>query len=134
MKTEDTDIIKRAVGEEAKTERTKRNISNTLAYSLSSYGFNKKDINSKTKEILKIHGMSDEDFDVINKAHKLIVNKINDESADPNANKDNKTISSIMVEANIPNNKAVGYDFLYRKMVEKYGKNEAKIGAEDLVL
>lgn len=126
MKTEDTDIIKRAVGEEAKTERTKRNISNTLAYSLSSYGFNKKDINNKTKEILKIHGMSDEDFDVINKAHKLIVNKINDESADPNANKDNKTISSIMVEANIPNNKAVGYDFLYRKMVEKYGKNEAK--------
>lgn len=77
-------------------------------------------------KLLKIHGMSKEDFSVIDKIEKLITNNLNDESIDDNSNKGEKTIKGIMKESVNPFEKMTGYRFLYRKMAEIYGKKEAK--------
>jgi ribonucleoside-triphosphate reductase (formate) len=77
-------------------------------------------------KLLKIHGMSKEDFSVIDKIERLITNNLNDESIDDNSNKGEKTIKGIMKESVNPFEKMTGYRFLYRKMAEIYGKKEAK--------
>jgi len=41
-------------------------------------------------KLLKIHGMSKEDFSVIDKIERLITNNLNDESIDDNSNKGEK--------------------------------------------
>ena len=112
---------------EVETERTRRNIRNTLKYQLhKEYGIPTKDTNDLADRILKVHGLSKDDFDVVHKMHALMTNRLNDESIDPNANKDSKTILGIQTEASNPSAKAIGYDFLYCQMLQDWGKKEAK--------
>jgi ribonucleoside-triphosphate reductase (formate) len=95
-----------------------------LAFSLKEkYGIEDKD---KVLEILKIHGLDDDKFDFVNYVHSVINGNLNDLSIDSNSNKNEKTIEAIHQEALAPVKKAVGYDYLYRKMKELYGKKEAK--------
>lgn len=108
----------------ADTDRTLRNIGNTLRVQLEEqYGINDVAMNEK---ILKIHGLHTDDFDFVTKTQKLITGKLNDESSDPNASKNEKTISGILAEVTSSVNKAVGYDYLYREMKADWGKQEAK--------
>ena len=112
---------------EVETERTRRNIRNTLKYQLhKEYGIPVKDTGDLADRILKVHGLSKDDFDVVHKMHSLMTNRLNDESIDPNANKDSKTILGIQTEASNPSAKAIGYDFLYCQMLKDWGKKEAK--------
>lgn len=90
------------------------------------YGIDVEESEIITDQILKVHGMSKEDFSVIDKIEKLITGKLNDESCDDNSNKGEKTIKGIMKESIAPFEKMTGYRFLYRKMSEIYGKKEAK--------
>lgn len=106
------------------TNRTSRNIKKALYYSLKEkYGFEEKD---KTNELLKIHGLDDSKFDFVNFVNTLINENLNDVSIDSNSNKNEKTVEGIQQEAIAPVKKLVGYDYLYRKMKELYGKKEAK--------
>jgi len=93
---------------------------------IKTYGIEVEESEVITDKILKVHGMSKEDFSVIDKIEKLISNKLNDESIDDNSNKNEKTIKGIMKESIAPFEKMTGYRFLYRKMAEIYGKKEAK--------
>ena len=93
---------------------------------IKTYGVDVEDSEKITDEILKIHGMSKEDFSVIDKIEKLVVSKLNDVSVDDNSNKSEKTVKGIMKEALAPFEKMSGYRFLYRTMDELYGKKEAK--------
>lgn len=65
-------------------------------------------------------------FDFVNFVHQLINENLNDISIDSNSNKNEKTIEGIQQEAIAPVKKLVGYDYLYRKMKQMYGKKEAK--------
>jgi len=84
----------------------------------------------KSKEIadkiLDIHGMNRNNFSIIQQVEELIEGKLNDKSIDDNSNKGEKTIKGVIRESTIPIDKITGYRFLYRKMVELYGKKEAK--------
>lgn len=93
---------------------------------IKTYNIDVEDSEKITDELLKIHGMSKEDFSVIDKIETLITNKLNDVSVDDNSNKSEKTIKGIMKEALNPFEKMAGYRFLYRTMDELYGKKEAK--------
>jgi len=90
------------------------------------YNVDMEDVEDVADSILKIHGMSKKDFSVIDKIENLIINNLNDESVDDNSNKNEKTIKGLIDEANNPFKKIIGYRFLYRKMMELYGKKEAK--------
>ena len=79
-----------------------------------------------TQNILKIHGLHNDNFDVIKNIETLITEKLNDKSIDDNSNKNEKTIEGIQQEAFAPFRKVTGYDFLYRKLKELYGREEAK--------
>jgi ribonucleoside-triphosphate reductase len=93
---------------------------------IKTYGIEVEESEIITDQILKVHGMSKEDFSVIDKIEKLVSGKLNDVSVDDNSNKGEKTIKGIMKEAMNPFEKMTGYRFLYRKMAEIYGKKEAK--------
>lgn len=93
---------------------------------IKTYGVDVEESEIITDKILKVHGMSKEDFSVIDKIEKLISGKLNDVSVDDNSNKGEKTVKGIMKEAMNPFEKMTGYRFLYRKMDELYGKKEAK--------
>ena len=84
------------------------------------------EVEDKADRLLKVHGMSRDDFSVIDKTEKLLTNKLSDESWDENSNKGEKTIKGIMKESLIPFEKMEGYRFLYRKITEIYGKKEAQ--------
>ena len=57
---------------EVETERTRRNIRNTLKYQLhKEYGIPVKDTGELADKILKVHGLSKDDFDVVHKMHSL---------------------------------------------------------------
>lgn len=90
------------------------------------YNIKKEDINEITDKILAIHGMSKNDFSIIQQIEDLIDGNLNDLSADPNSNKNDKTIQGILNESVIPIKKIVGYRILYRKLAEIYGKKESK--------
>jgi len=108
----------------ATTNRTIRNIKKTLAKSLElKYGITDETIVNK---ILSIHGLDKKRFDVVNSVETIINDKLNDVSIDANSNKNEKTIEGIQQEAVAPLKKAIGYDYLYRQMVELYDKDEAK--------
>jgi ribonucleoside-triphosphate reductase (formate) len=79
-----------------------------------------------TNDLLKIHGMSRDDFSIIQQFEDLLEQKLNDKSIDDNSNKGEKTIRGMVRESEVPLDKILGYRFLYRKMVELYGKKEAK--------
>lgn len=87
--------------------------------------YNKKD-SELTQDILRMHGMSKDDFDFIRNTEKMLSSNLADVSIDSNSNKNEVNISGIMTEVASPINKIVGYRSLYRKLSEKYGKEEAK--------
>lgn len=109
---------------EMKTDRTLRNIRKTLKNNLVTK-YNISD-NEKINSILKIHGINKERFDFVNTASQIINENINDFSIDTNSNKNEKTIEGIFQEITAPVKKAVGFDKLYRKMAELYGRQDAK--------
>ena len=109
--------------EDATTARTLNNIRKTTKKTLM------RDYDKDLKEVdqlLSIHGLSKEDFDFVSKAEQFIRENLNDISIDDNSNKSDKAISSTMSEVSASVGKAVGYDYLYRQMVDLYGKREAK--------
>lgn len=109
----------------AKTGRTLRNIKNEVAKTLKDdYGI---DDDTKVRALLKTHGLDISQFDFISSAENAINAQIlNDTSIDANANKSEKTIESMQMEALNPAKKAIGYDMLYRQMKQDYGKEKAK--------
>ena len=80
----------------------------------------------KADALLKIHGMDRDRFSIIKQIEELLAGNLNDNSIDDNSNKNEKTVKGILKEATNPVDKIVGYRFLYRKMVELYGKKDAK--------
>lgn len=76
--------------------------------------------------LLAIHGLDKEHFNIISVIEKLIEGKINNNSIDDNSNKGEKTIKGILKEASNPIDKIIGYRYLYRKISDIYGKKEAK--------
>lgn len=103
-----------------------KSIKNTLAFSLQNdYGINEED-EAKVNTILKTHGLEKESFDFVANMEKIISNNLNDVSIDDNSNKNEKTMAGIHAEVAMSINKVVGYRYLYRKMVELYGKEKAK--------
>ncbi len=90
------------------------------------YKFSEEKAKDIADKILNIHGMSRNHFSIIQQVEELVDGKLNDISVDPNANKNEKTIQGILNESVIPIKKIIGYRYLYRKMVELYGKKEAK--------
>lgn len=108
----------------ATTNRTLRNIRKALERNLKEkYGIEDDKI---TEKILGIHGLNKKNFDFVNNIEIIINDKLNDVSIDSNSNKNEKTVEGIQQEAIASVKKAVGYDYLYRQMVELYGKDEAK--------
>lgn len=110
--------------ETAMASGTISNIKSSLKYSLE-HKYGNKDP-QVVEELLKIHGLHDNNFNVIKNVELLVTEKINDNSIDDNSNKNEKTIEGIQQEAFAPFRKAIGYDFLYRKLREIYGREEAK--------
>ena len=117
--------MKNAFEPTAKTARTLGNIKHVVERTLKQkYGINDANI---TETLLKIHGLNKKQFDFVSCVENdLNEDVLNDASIDPNANKCEKTIESLMVEASNPAKKAIGYDMLYRQMKNDYGKEEAK--------
>lgn len=106
------------------TTRTLRNIKNSLKKNLiDKYNIDDEEI---VENILNIHGLNKSRFDFVNNIENIIVEKLNDVSIDSNSNKNEKTIEAIYQESIAPVKKAIGYDMLYRQMVQLYGKSEAK--------
>ena len=119
-------MIKDVFTEEATTGRTLRNIKNTLKERLKDYNFNADEIEDKANELLKIHGLHKDSFDFIKNIDQLFNQELNETSIDDNSNKNEKTVSGIVSESTLPANKAIGFDYLYRQMVNDWGKKEAK--------
>lgn len=94
---------------------------------LNTYDINDVDESYKIADsLLDIHGMSKEKFSIINQVEQFLVSKVNDLSIDDNSNKNENTIKGVLKESESPVDKIVGYRFLYRKLVQLYGKKEAK--------
>lgn len=107
------------------TARTIGNIKKDLLNTIGNkYNGGEKQVDS----LLKIHGLDSERLDTIHYMDSLLKNNetLNDVSLDDNANKDALSIEGIMQEALSPYKKLIGYDVLYRKMKELYGKEKAK--------
>lgn len=122
---------------EATTTRTLKNITEALTKALKSkYGItDKEELKQKTNEILKLHGLSTENFDPISFISKQVfgnIKTVNDVSIDDNANKTDTNMTGVCVESFLPYQKLTGYDFLYRTIAELYGKNEAKKCTADM--
>lgn len=112
----------------ASTTNTLKHIKAALAKSLrKNYGIkDKEELTEKVNAILKIHGLGDENFDPMSTISKYMTTQLNDVSIDDNGNKDsNKAIKGMLKEAELPFDKLIGYDYLYRTMKELYGKDEA---------
>jgi ribonucleoside-triphosphate reductase len=75
--------------------------------------------------ILKVHGLHINNFDVIKNAGLVIKEKINDVSIDSNSNKNDKFIETINQESVSSAKKAIGYDYLFNQMQDMYGNKEA---------
>lgn len=115
----------------ASTTNTLKHIKACLAKRLRNvYGIKDKDeLTEKVHAFLKIHGLSDENFDPMKNFSDMISSKTNDTSIDDNGNKgdDNgKAIKGIIKEAELSFDKLIGYDYLYRTIKELYGKAEAQ--------
>lgn len=115
----------------ASTTNTLKHIKACLAKRLRNvYGVKDKDeLTEKVHAFLKIHGLSDENFDPMKNFSDMIASKTNDTSIDDNGNKgdDNgKAIKGIIKEAELSFDKLIGYDYLYRTLKELYGKAEAQ--------
>lgn len=115
----------------ASTTNTLKHIKACLAKRLRNvYDIKDKDeLTEKVNAFLKIHGLSDENFDPMKNFSDMISSKTNDTSIDDNGNKgdDNgKAIKGIIKEAELSFDKLIGYDYLYRTTKEIYGKAEAQ--------
>lgn len=109
--------------DDVKTNRTLKNIKNSLSNSLErKYNI---DNDKVVDKLLKIHGLHRDNFDFVSNIAKVINEKLNDISIDANSNKNDKTIESISQEVISPVKKVVGFDYLYRVMKDSYGKEEA---------
>ena len=106
---------------DVKTDRTRRHIYNKLKSHLEKkYGKG-----NLVNEIMKEHGLDAKRFDFMSSVENFILNKINDVSIDPNANKAEKHMEAVIQEACNPIRKAIGFDLLYRSMKELYGYEKA---------
>lgn len=119
---------------DASTTRSLKNIKETLSKSLKSkYGIkDKEELTNAVNGMLQIHGLSDSHFDMMEQFSKIMSNKLNDVSIDSNANKDACSIKGLLKEIELPFDKLIGYDYLYRTMKELYGQNEAKRLSADM--
>lgn len=116
---------------QAGVTRTRKNIIECLTKSLKSkYGITDKEtLKTKVEAILKLHGLSEENFDPLAVISNLTfgnLQTVNDISVDANANKTSTNMEGICAEANLAFKKLVGYDYLYQTLKELYGKAEAK--------
>lgn len=116
---------------QAGVTRTRKNIIECLTKSLKSkYGITDKEtLKTKVEAILKLHGLSEENFDPLAVISNLTfgnLQTVNDVSVDANANKTSTNMEGICAEANLAFKKLVGYDYLYQTLKELYGKAEAK--------
>lgn len=106
-------------------------VKSCLNYSLKQkYGIENDEI---TEAILRVHGLSKKNLEFINNFESLVESKaeIHSEESeeaniDQNSNKSDVSVSGILVENATPIAKLLGYRYLYRKMVELYGKQRAK--------
>lgn len=106
-------------------------VKSCLNYSLKQkYGIENEEI---SEAILRVHGLSKKNLEFINNFESLVESKAevhSDESEetniDQNSNKSDVSVSGILVENATPIAKLLGYRYLYRKMVELYGKQRAK--------
>ena len=106
---------------DVRTDRTRRHIYNKLKSHLEKkYGKG-----NLVNEIMKEHGLDAKRFDFMSSVENFILNKINDVSIDPNANKAEKHMEAVIQEACNPIRKAIGFDLLYRSMKELYGYEKA---------
>ena len=81
---------------------------------------------TKANAILRIHGLHKDYFDFVENAENIISSDISDVSIDVNANKNEKTMAGVFAENANPINKLVGFRYLYRKLKDMYGKEEAQ--------
>lgn len=112
----------------ASTTNTLKHIKASLAKSLRrNYNIkDKEELTEKVNSMLKLHGLSDENFDPMANMSKFMSDKLNDVSIDDNGNKDgNKAVRGMIKESELAFDKLIGYDYLYRTMKELYGKEEA---------
>lgn len=106
-------------------------VKSCLNYSLKQkYGIENDEI---SEAILRVHGLSKKNLEFINNFESLVESKAevhSDESEetniDQNSNKSDVSVSGILNENATPISKLLGYRYLYRKMVELYGKQRAK--------
>ena len=106
-------------------------VKSCLNYSLKQkYGIENDEI---TETILRVHGLSKKNLEFINNFESLVESKaeIHSEESeeaniDQNSNKSDVSVSGILNENATPIAKLLGYRYLYRKMVELYGKQRAK--------
>ena len=106
-------------------------VKSCLNYSLKQkYGIENDEI---TETILRVHGLSKKNLEFINNFESLVESKaeIHSEESeeaniDQNSNKSDVSVSGVLNENATPIAKLLGYRYLYRKMVELYGKQRAK--------
>lgn len=106
-------------------------VKSCLNYSLKQkYGIEDDNI---TETILRVHGLSKKNLEFINNFESLVESKAEvhseeseEANIDQNSNKSDVSVSGILVENATPIAKLLGYRYLYRKMVELYGKQRAK--------
>lgn len=86
-----------------------------------------------SETILRVHGLSKKNLEFINNFESLVESKAEvhseeseEANIDQNSNKSDISVSGILVENATPLSKLLGYRYLYRKMVELYGKQRAK--------
>ena len=114
---------------ESNTARTLRNIrKNVSATVKANYGISDKDqLNHITDELLKIHGLHEDNFDFMkNFENGIKASSIVDHTIDGNANKNEKVMVGYLNEVLNPGKKLIGMDMLYRTMKDLYGRKEAK--------
>jgi len=108
---------------ETSTKRTLTNIKKTLEENLKNkYGIIDHEM---TDNFLKIHGLSEYNFDFIKNVETIINEQLNDVSIDDNSNKGDKTIEGIFAEVSASLKKAVGFRYIFETMKQLYGKQEA---------
>lgn len=81
----------------------------------------------KVEEILEIHGLTEDKFNIIATMENALEAKtISETSIDDNSNKNEKGIASAFQESVNSHRKLLGYRTLYRAMKKLYGPTEAK--------
>lgn len=90
------------------------------------YHFDEQEALKRTNKLMKIHGLGKENFNFIKNIEVLLEEKLNDISIDDNSNKNEKTVRGLLKEITSSVDKIVGYRYLYRIMIEMYGKEEAR--------